>query len=210
MKKIIYKLWPPLELFSVDEKLQDIDFSDRWAQATKELEYTPNDGAEILTHENAEKISTHAYEAEIKRKEVLEGKASSFILAPSIATTFVATISPMIKELSTSPLILTVLIAVLYLLSLVNFLASTHYAIRVRQVSGFVLLSAKNAHELIHQSPSDRITQRLVSSRLNEPALLKKSNFLSVAEDLFLNGLGLLAAASCFYVVGFILKMIRS
>lgn len=200
IKKIIYTLWPPCELYAANRYLENSkSYADRWKEATDELKYNPNSGAGYLKDDDAEKLAAQAYDAEIKRKEILEGKASTFILAPSIATTLTAAIPPVIKGLPIP--CLTAIILIFYLLALISFLVSAYYAVKVRQVSGFALIAASSAHKLIHQELADRITQRLVFARLNEIELLKKSNLLSVAENLFLNGLTFLAVASCLYIL---------
>ena len=192
MNRFLAIVWPPSEL-----QRQDVDsanFLRRWEAAIEDvkIDLTSKADEELM---DIERIASSTLEAEIKRKDTLEAKAATFVAAPSIATAIAAAVVPLTKDMQISVLAETI-IAVLYALALVHLLVSSGYAILARRASGFIGLSALNVRDLLAKSKNERIIDRLAYVRMNEPTLLKKSNQLSVAEDLFLRGLAFLAAAS--------------
>jgi hypothetical protein len=134
-------------------------------------------------------------ESELRRKDILESKASTFVVTPAVATAIAAAIAPLTKDLqlsSTAAMVVTIA----YALALIHLLVSSWYAISVRRTEALVVLSAENARRLLEEPPAERIASRLAYADVNEPMLLRKSNRLSVSEDLFLRGLAFLAFAS--------------
>jgi hypothetical protein len=142
-----------------------------------------------------ETLAASVLESEIKRKEVLESKASTFVVTPAIATAITAAIAPLTKDLQLSAAA-AVIVTIAYALALIHLLVSSWYAITVRRAEAFVVLSSENARRLLAETPAQRIATRLAYAEVNEPALVRKANRLSVSEDLFLRGLAFLAFAS--------------
>lgn len=194
MKNILCILWPPYEFF-LSKQINPLgdNNQERWESVLTELKVViPLEADEL---EDAEKLASSILEAEIKRKDVLESKAATFIIIPTVATSITAAIAPLTKDLGITGHTATV-ITICYTLALVHLLISSYYAIQARRAEGFLVLSAINGHKLLSKPRIERIETRLAYARMNEPALLMKSNKLSVAEDLFLRGVAFLTVAA--------------
>jgi hypothetical protein len=195
MHRLFLLLWPPYGLYRAKRTVaKETDNGDPWARALAELRIDLPQTTEELT--DAEKLSVDVLEAEIKRKDVLESKAATFVITPAIATAITAAIAPLTKDLGLSSHTATI-VTICYTVALIHLLVSSWYAITARRTEGFVVLSSMNAHALLSKTQIERVVARLAYARLNEPALVMKANRLSVSEDLFLRGLAFLAAAAC-------------
>ena len=195
VRQVLSILWPPYELYLATRAKQVQSCSGTWEQSLEKLKIEIS-GKSKEDIADAEKIASSVLDAEAKRKDVLEAKATTFIVPPTVATAITAAIAPLTKDLGLSGFVAT-LITISYTIALVHLLVSSWYAISARRAEGFVVISSTNALDLISKSPVERIAERLNYARLNEPALLIKSNRLSVSEDLFLRGLAFLAFAAC-------------
>jgi hypothetical protein len=200
MRRLLAWLWPPYDFYltkrAVDAK-QTVQTP--WAIAIAEM----TDGLDSLEPDDlveAEKLASSLLDAENRRKDVLEAKASTFVVTPAVATAITAAVAPLTKDLKLSASTAAIT-AIAYAIALVHFLVSAWYATAARRAAGFTVLSAANAHRLMTLPRKDRIAERLAYARLNEPALTMKANRLSLAEDLFLRGLAFLALASFLAVV---------
>lgn len=196
MKNLLCILWPPYEFFLTKKaNLLVGDHQECWASVLKELKVDIPQGTRDDELVEAEKLASSILEAEIKRKDVLESKAATFIVIPTVATSITAAIAPLTKDLGVTAHTATI-ITVCYTLALVHLFISSYYAIQARRAEGFLVLSAINGRDLLSKSRIERIETRLAYARMNEPALLMKSNKLSVAEDLFLRGVAFLTVAA--------------
>jgi hypothetical protein len=195
MKKFLSLLWPPYGLYLAKPSIAQSDNEDPWARALEELkiDISSQTDEELA---DAEKIASSVLEGETKRKDVLESKAATFVVIPSVATAITAAIAPLTKDLGLSSCTAT-LVTICYAVALIHLFVSSWYAITARRAEAFVVLSSINARNLLSKTRIERIVAYLAYARLNEPALLMKSNRLSVSEDLFLRGLAFLAVAAC-------------
>lgn len=203
MRRFLSLLWPPYGLYLAKRAIaQSSNNEDRWARALEELkiDFLSQTDAELA---DAEKLASSVLDAEIKRKEVLESKAATFVVTPTVATAITAAIAPLTRDLGL-PSSTATLVTVCYTISLIHLLVSSWYAITARRAEAFVVLSSTNAHTLLSKNRIERIVTRLAYARLNEPALLMKSNRLSVSEDLFLRGLAFLAVAACLTLMAYV------
>jgi hypothetical protein len=155
---------------------------------------------------DSEKVASAVLDAEVKRKDVLESKAATFVVTPAVATAITAAIAPLTKDLRLSGGVASI-VTVAYGLALAHLLVSSWYAVSARRAEAFVVLSAANAHQLLMKDARERIAYRLAFVKLNESALILKANRLSVAEDLFLRGLAFLAFASCLAVMAHLARL---
>lgn len=196
MRRLLSLLWPPYGLRLTKRAIvHNTSNGDPWARALEELkvDIPLQTDADLA---DAEKLASSVLEAEIKRKDVLESKAATFVVTPAVATAITAAIAPLKKDIGLSDCTAT-LVTACYAIALIHLLVSSWYAITVRRAEPFVVLSSSNAHTLLSQTRIERVVARLAYARMNEPALLMKSNRLSVSEDLFLRGLAFLAVAAC-------------
>ena len=201
MRRLLSVLWPPYSLYLATRTIaQSADEQDPWARALEDMriDISPQPNADLA---DAEKLASSVLEAETKRKDVLESKATTFVVTPAIATVITAAIAPLTRDFGLSSCAAT-LVTVCYVVALIHLLVSSWYAITARRAEPFVVLSSANARDLLSKAPIDRVVARLAYARLNEPALLRKSNRLSVSEDLFLRGLAFLAFATCVSLMG--------
>lgn len=202
MRRLISFLWPPYGLhltkLAIARKAGDEEL---WAQALEELKIDDPPSDDEL--EDAEKLASSVLDAEIKRKDVLESKAATFVVAPAVTTAITAAIVPLKRDMGLSDEIAT-LIILSYGIALIHLLVSSWYAISARRAEAFVVMSALNARTLLSRSRLERIVDRLAYARLNEPALVMKSNRLSVSEDLFLRGLAFLTFAACLTLMSYV------
>jgi hypothetical protein len=195
MKKFFSYLWPPYSLYLTKQAIsKNARNGDPWTRALEELKVDVSSQSEKEL-EDAEKLASSVLEAEIKRKDVLESKAATFVLIPTVATAITSSIAPLTKDLGLSSGIATI-ITVCYVIALIHLLVSSWYAITARRAEGYIVLSSTNARDLLTKTRVERIVTRLAYARMNEPALTMKFNRLSVSEDLFLRGLAFLAAAT--------------
>jgi hypothetical protein len=196
MRRLLSILWPPYGLYLAKRVIaQSANNEDPWTRVFEELriDMPSQTDAELV---DAEKLAFSVLEAEVKRKDVLESKAATFVVTPTVATAITAAIAPLTKDLGLSSYAATS-IAICYILALIHLLVSSWYAIAARRAEAFVVLSPINARALMFKARNERVVALLAYARLNEPALLMKFNRLNVSEDLFLRGLAFLAVAAC-------------
>lgn len=195
MKRFFSYIWPPYGLYLAKNVIaQNLKNVDQWTQAIEELKVDLSSLPDKEL-EDAEKLASSVLEAEIKRKDVLESKAATFIVAPTVATAITSAIVPLTKDLGLSNYTATI-ITICYIIALIHLLVSTWYAITARRPGRYVVLSALNARDLLTKTRIERIWTRLAYARMNEPSLVMKFNRLSVSEDLFLRGLAFVAVAT--------------
>ena len=93
---------------------------------------------------------------------------------------------------------------VTYFGSLVFLLISAYYSIKVRQVRSFHSLCADKILSVLRNGKYNlekSIAELIADAKINESSLLIMTNYLSVAEKLFLRGLALLGVASVISVL---------
>ena len=193
-------LWPPYELHATERASRAGVGESDWGRALEESKASLA-GVSEQDLADAETLAEKVLEAELRRKDTLESKAATFIVAPSTATAIAAAVAPLSDDLELSVLAIAIAGSA-YALALVHLLVASSYAIAVRRVEGFVVLSVANAHSLLQENARERIATRFAFASLNEPALVRKANRLSVSEDLFLRGLAFLAFASVIALLG--------
>lgn len=200
MKLFISYIWPPYGLYLAKKKItKNLKDVDQWALAIEELKVDLSSLTDKEL-EDAEMLASSVLEAEIKRKDVLESKAATFVVVPTVATAITSAIAPLTRDLGLSNCTATI-ITICYIIALIHLLVSTWHAITARRPGGYIVLSAINARDLLTKTRIERIMARLAYARMNEPALVMKFNRLSVSEDLFLRGLAFLAVATSLTLV---------
>lgn len=188
-------LWPPYGFYQAKQAtFKSSGKGDLWESALEELKIDlPLKSKEDL--DAAEKIVSSVLEGESKRKDVLEAKATTFIVTPAVAAAITAAIAPLTKDFGLSSSTSTI-VTICYAIALIHLFVSSWYAITARRAEAYIVLSSINARKLLAKTRKERIVMRLAYARLNEPALLMKSNRLSVSEDMFLRGIAFLTVAA--------------
>jgi hypothetical protein len=98
----------------------------------------------------------------------------------------------------------TLLVGLLYSLTLIHFFVAVYYSVNARQSYGLAL---PNVDELVENIQTDKVEaidrtlNDITRTKYNEPILLQKSNFLAVAETMFRRGLLFIATASILVVI---------
>jgi hypothetical protein len=138
-------------------------------------------------------------ETELRRKDTLESKATSYLLAIGIAIGLVSGIPALFGEGWRFPSLTAQVLSVLHGLSVLHFLDAAYHAVRARQTEAMAVPLVADVLDLASKPDGAdvrRLVSALVRARYNEPLIIKKSNHLAVAESMFLRGLVLIALAS--------------
>ncbi len=194
LKRLLFLLWPPYEAAVTDKIIADknskIAEQVRWDSIKAEIYGLLPEDASI--YKELEFAARQVQDAESKRKETLENKASTFIAASGIATSVISIIPALFADEWNIPIKCAMVSGGAYLLAIICFLVSAYYAVKVRRVAGFAQPSVASFLDSMKSnkgSGKKRVVLTVASSKWNEDLLLRKSNYLSVAEDLFLRGL---------------------
>lgn len=201
LNRLFFWLWPPYEAKLTDkiiaERNNKIGDAARWDSIKAEIRSVlPKD---ISNYKELELTANQIHDAESKRKEILEDKASTFIAASGIATGIVSIIPALFADEWDIPIRFAMTAGTAYLLSIIYFLVSAFYAVKVRRVAGFARPCADSFLDSLKSdkgSIEGRIVLTIAQTKWNEDLMLRKSNYLSVAEDLFLRGLVLITFAA--------------
>jgi hypothetical protein len=156
---------------------------------------------DVTKYAELELLAKQIGDMESKRKDTLENKAATYVIGIGIGMSILSILPTLFSDKwlipATSVYMYTA--TAIYLIAIICLLVAAYYSIRVRQVAAIASLSADSFLDLIevHQGKvEERIVLIIANSKWNEDVLLQKSNYLSVAETLFLRGLSLLAFAA--------------
>lgn len=201
INRLFFLLWPPYEANLTDKIIADrnnkMTENARWDLIeTKIRSALPKDASNF---EKLEYIAKQIQDVESKRKETLENKASTFIVAIGLAISIVSSVPALFSNEKNITIKWAIITSAAYLVAVIHFLVSAYYAVKVRKVAGFAqpcvdsFLDSMNSDK---ESIEDRIILTLTQTKWNENLLTQKSNYLSVVEDLFLRGLAFVAFAT--------------
>lgn len=201
LKRLIFWLCPPYEANIADKIITDrnnkIGRDVRWDSMKAEIRCSlPKDTS---NYKELELIARQIQDAESKRTETIESKSSTFIAASGIATSVVSIIPALFADEWNIPIKWAIIACVFYLIAVISFFVSAYYAVKARKVAGFALPCADSFLDSMKSdkgSIEERIVLTIAQTKWNEDLLLRKSNYLSVAEDLFLRGLVLITLAA--------------
>lgn len=200
VKRLAYRLWPPYEARVADQEIErknpesgpEADL--RWITLLSEIRNTiPQDVKSV----ELEKMANQIEESELRRKDVLEDKASSFIIGVGVILALLSVLQSLFSDNQFSPLWLTI-IGLVYLLAVVHLFAAVYYAIKTRRVAPLASHTATGFLESVKDDAwkiEDRLVRAIGQAKWNEGTLLRKSNYLSVTETLFVRALFLIALA---------------
>jgi len=136
---------------------------------------------------------------ELHRKEILENKASSLITALGLSLTLILIISAVIGKDWGLPKHIALLSASALVLAIIHLLVAAFYAIKTSQLTAFYFdctETIKNKLEKGNTSQAEILAEKLTNIDMNTPALIIKSNYLSLAQNLFLRGIFFISIGS--------------
>ncbi len=205
IRKSAFFIWPPYEAYVTRRFIEANLLKDREAKISL-LEKTIRESlAEKKDIDEIEMLAKQVYESEEKRGEYLEGKAQVFIAALGLSLGIVSAI-PILFDGKTwmIPDIVTLIVGLLYSLTIIHFIIAVYFSINARRVHGLALPNVDEFVENIQADKVgaiDRIVNDTIRAKYNEPTLLQKSNSLSVAETMFGRGLLFIGFASILIVI---------
>ncbi len=144
-------------------------------------------------------------EVEFKRKEAIEGKATSYLIGLSIAIGLVSAVPSLLGKDWELPSLFGLALAALYALAVLHFFVAAYHANAARQTGAFAVPRAEDVIALSQLSSGilrTRVIQVLSRVRFNIPALTEKANHLATTESMFKRGLLLLALGSICSLAG--------
>ncbi|MDD2466751.1 MAG: hypothetical protein PHI97_22360 [Desulfobulbus sp.] len=187
---------------AIARRNQVIGDNTRWDALLNEIRTLLPEGA---NYDDLDKYAKDIQESELKRKDTVENKATSFISSAGIAITVISIIPALFAESWDIPKKWALVSGIAFFVAIILLLVSVYFAIKVRLVKGFALPCADGFKDLLKEGQGkidERIAIRIASTKWNEDILNQKINYLSVAEDLFLRGLALIAFAVIVSVSG--------
>lgn len=200
LRKIIFRLCPPYEAYYIARKYIDREISDSDQRMksiqTKIRKSLPQNTDQL---EETEPFAKLEFESENERREILESKALTFISALGVSVTVILALPALFAKqwnISTSAALL---LGGSYILTAIHLLVAVYYAILARRTEGLAVPSADEFVQTLQeckQPVAARIVTYISQANFNRPLLLKKSNSLAVAENMFIRGLFLLTITS--------------
>ena len=131
--------------------------------------------------------------SEKHRKELIETKASSLTTALGISLSLIVLIPAILGTDWGLPKPIALISGISFLLAIIHLLFSAYYSVKVSLVAAIWLTTTDMIEDKFEKSSEDEakamIAERLTNIRMNTPVLITKSNYLSVAQKLFLRGI---------------------
>lgn len=211
LRRVAFTFWPPAKAYYdgryIDRKLGN-DHEKRFIDIQNEIEKVLSAS---VSCEEALREAEALTESEIKRKDTVESKATSYLVAIGIATGLVSGLPVLFGKNWLIPSNAALPLAVLDALAVMHFLVAAYHAIRTRQTEALAVPLVDDVLELASKpdgAGARRLVSALTRARYNEPLITKKANHLAVAETMFLRGLMFIAIASIGVLVVWLLNEI--
>ncbi len=205
-KRVLFLLWPPAELIYVNrcaEPGTGRGDPERWElrfkQARRDVEESL---AGCSDQDSVVAEAEHVYESEQRRRVEIEDKAASYGIALGVSVALLSALPLLNSSGWLAGGWVFALPSTVYVLGVVHLLCAVYYSVRVRQVTALALPSVGQSLEQLRSGGApelNRAVTQLTRAEFNEPLIRRKSNYLSVAESMFLRGIvlvGLAAAAT--------------
>lgn len=196
-RNFLFLLWPPYEAHVANKDIQRRTNDDcRWEEIHNDVEASLSEG---ISFKELEATVSKTQDYEIARKNRLESKAQIFASGGSLAAGALSIIPALYSSSWGIPPEGALLAGVIYLVAIIHLWVAAYFGIKTRQVQG---LASPNASSLINELKNGEWNDRmravtgLANTKWNEDYLLLKSNYLSVAERMFLRGLACIATAA--------------
>lgn len=198
--KVIIWFWPPSEFIYQKIKYGEIKPNNEVDyESLKTLIATDENG----TNEVALKLSELVYKSEVSRKDTIESKAQSFLFTLSVSATIIIAIPFLFSNRWGLPIYTALISTAIFTASILYLIFSGLYGLKARQLGEVAIPGADLFLEYAKDNKITSIDQAVTLieyAKYNEPALLKKSNFLATAEQLFIRGIACLAIAAIFSI----------
>lgn len=153
-------------------------------------------------------------EAEIRRKNTLESKASTLLGALGVSVTLLSVILAVIGNVSLLPVTFAIPLAVMFGLAAVHLIVAAYYAVAVAKVVDWYVdtpaaVEDRLAAETLFEARD--IAEGFAVTEMNLPRMWLKSNYLSVAQSLFMRGIVLIGLGPIVAItVVWLLPIVRS
>ncbi len=199
-QRVLFAIWPPYEAKfakdSIIRRIREVGEEELWKRTASRIEETVSKCADL---KEWVPVATMVREAELKRKETIERKATTFLCAIAMMFTIMGIITGLLGGQSKAMTRLIYVAIASYFVAFICLLMSAYYAVKVIRSEGLYCLCADEVVDILgdkDNSMAAYIVQAIAGCKMNESKLTIKSNYLSVAEELFLRGLALIGFAS--------------
>ena len=204
IKRIVEPLCPCFIAWWINRRIKEQNETKQWDDVFGKWEIkitsTGVQSMDWKKMELVEKAVDDFYQLEIKRREIIESKATSLFEAMGFA---VALVSVVIMFAEKSPLLM------ISLLPIANLVLSGICSLNATKIGKFflpTLESVKDNVELAKEKLMTRlIAEKLADIEMNSPILLIKSNWLFAAYQHFLIGILLIVIFFAIIILGVIL-----
>lgn len=197
VRRVMEVLWPPIPAWRINADLKK-QIEDRLASDDEYQSAFDDLLAEFKKATDHSTLLSEALrieQAEIDRKEVVESKASSLANATGLAVTLVALVPTVLEADWGLAKPVAVISGLAFVLAIIHLLVAVDYAVNVSMVAPFYVSSAGTVKRSLQKGSLDEASlaaEKLVNAEMNVPALIVKTNCLSVAQSLFVRGIALL------------------
>ncbi len=203
--RFFFFLWPPYEACFAEKAMQVAKQNGLKNDRSKSFEEEVRKAISNVKNLNETcQLAEKVYESEVSRKKTLEDKASLFQNSIGFLASLLSVIPAIFATSWINSHRYFKLIISIYAIGMIFLCFAVYYAIKVRQVTSFALPTYDGLINFLRTHKGDTkewIVLVLTRVKLNECALLKKSNYLSVTEQLFLRGLALIIFAALLRIV---------
>ncbi len=197
-------VWPPLEVREANRVLdQAIESSVQGYEGIVDgfLQRIAAAEAPELIIAEIERVE----ESELRRRELLESKASSLLAALGVVVSLILLLPAIFERPRTAFPHVAISLSILVTIAILHLLAAVYHAVLVSRVGALYLPSIGSVDALLKPGGDQTryaAAQKYANARMNEPILTIKSNHLSMAQKMFLRGiiaLVIAAVISSFY-----------
>lgn len=183
-QKLLFKIWPPSESKAAEGRLP--------RSTPNQFEKYYDEAKGVVAQTTADTLAEEAkrvQDAEIARQKSLEDKGQSFVVSAGLAVSVISLVSTLFSEKQELPFFVSVVASFLYLLAILHFVVAARYGLKARGSEQLLLPSASNFLRSLPFTAQERVADIVAQTKWNEPALSRKSNYVQVAEVMFIRGL---------------------
>jgi len=188
LSKMLFWLWPPLEARHADRRIvepSDQEFQDYFSGVVLSLQSQPTPAP---LFDEAKRVQ----DSELARHKALEDKGQSFVVSAGLAVSVISLVPSLFSEKQELPLTWSVIVGLVYFLAILHFVIAALYGLKARGRARLMQPSADTFVSSASLTAVEQIAYVVAQAKWNEPALMKKSNYVLVSERMFFRGLGLL------------------
>ncbi|MGD0651362.1 MAG: hypothetical protein ABSA97_09530 [Verrucomicrobiia bacterium] len=195
-RKLAFFIWPPYEACFANHVLDKKAHKDGWETSLAEIRAVIPEGVD----EGAlDALAKCVQDSESARKDTLEDKATSFFSEIGVTISIITIVPTLFAGDWKLSGFWAYVASIAYLVGLISLLMAAYYGVKVRRCEAFALPSAESFLVLLKAAGKvkrEGVVVTIAQAKWNEASLLRKSNFLTVAEAMFLRGLAFVALAA--------------